>query len=385
MINNATVIRGFAAISDHPLAVKMSITISRREQLIVRRGNETLDLDTTNDDTLIANNSLLLYFPEMTLEQNRTSGMLTLSWFVGVSIQITPISTNLSMANSPLVLNIGVSIADSHQNCTFGLFGLYDNDPTNDFRAQNGSIIIPDNPFALEEIHHLFGETWAIDPDYSLFYYETGDSPLFYFNQNLIYQPSFSLPDLSTTQINSTYEICNIDTSSTDQSTWTFSQSTCYYDIAVTHDLSFGQASKLAADTAVEIAIDQRSSPEFNSALPFALTINEATNLVLNFTATSPYSLTIWYTLLQGPPDSIFDNQTALLYWQTSSSIESDTIVRVMAQDSKYSLSTIHELVVQIIKTTSPNSSIQLSHDHIISILWIFVLFNIVKKTIYFF
>jgi hypothetical protein len=153
----------------------------------------------------------------------------------------------------------------------------------------------------------------------------------------------------------------------------------------VTHDLSFGQASKLAADAAVEIAIDQRSSPEFNPALPFALTINEATNLVLNFTATSPYSLTIWYTLLQGPPDAIFDNQTALLYWQTSSSIESDTIVRVMAQDSKYSLSTIHELVVQIIKTTSPNSSIQLSHDHIISILWIFVLFNIVKKIIYFF
>jgi hypothetical protein len=100
------------------------------------------------------------------------------------------------MTNSPLVVNIAVTITDSYQNRTFSLLGLYDDDPTNDFRAQNGSIITLDDSFALEEIHQFFGTTWAINPD------------------------------VSTNQTNSTYEICNIDPSSTNQSTWTFSQRT---------------------------------------------------------------------------------------------------------------------------------------------------------------
>ena len=90
-IGSATVIRGFAAKSSNSQAQNMSVTVSRREMLIVRRDNETIDLDATTDDQVSTNNVLVLFYPELIFEYNRTSSILTLSWFIGVSIQITPI------------------------------------------------------------------------------------------------------------------------------------------------------------------------------------------------------------------------------------------------------------------------------------------------------
>ncbi len=369
-INSATVIRGLAAKSNHPLAETMSITVSRRELLIVRRGNETLDLTTINDDTLISNNSLLLFYPEMTLEQNRSSGILTLSWFTGVSIQITPIlvHSSSSQSSSSLVLNIGISVAGTHKNRTFGLLGLYDSNPANDLRARNGSIIVSSDTLALEEIHHKFGETWLINPNCSLFYYEIGQSAIFYNIENHNYIPSFLTVNPPADQINKTYATCNIDLSSTNQSTWTVSQRTCYYDIAVTNDYSLGQASRTAADTAVQIAADQRNPPEFNSKLPLSLTVNGSTSVTIDFTAVSSYNAAILYTLLQGPLGATFNDQTALFHWQTPSSKENDTIIRVRAQDTQNQLLSIHELVIRITRTTSAPGATTSIYPHNYSI-----------------
>ncbi|CAF1231627.1 unnamed protein product [Rotaria sp. Silwood1] len=165
----ATVTRGLAAKSDHPQAESISVTVSRRELLIVRRGNETIDLDTVSADTVSTRDSFVLFYPEMTLERNRTSGALTLSWFIGVSIQITPIILSSPVAGT-VVLNLGVSVAGSFQGRTYGLLGFYDNNRTNDLRTPNGSVV--DNADSLTEaqIYYEFGQTWVINPKQSLFF-----------------------------------------------------------------------------------------------------------------------------------------------------------------------------------------------------------------------
>ncbi|CAF4183717.1 unnamed protein product, partial [Rotaria magnacalcarata] len=58
---NVTVTKGFAAQSSHPESQPISITVSRRENLVMRRGNEVLEFE---------DNIHMLFFPEMTIERN---------------------------------------------------------------------------------------------------------------------------------------------------------------------------------------------------------------------------------------------------------------------------------------------------------------------------
>ncbi|CAF3735702.1 unnamed protein product [Rotaria sp. Silwood1] len=360
--DSATVIRGLAAKSNDFLAEKISITISPRNMLIVRRGNETLDLDTTNNNEISINNSLVLFFPEMTLEQNRTSGVLTLSWFIGVSIQVTPITIS-----NGLVLNIDTSVAGSYRNRTFGLLGLYDNNPDNDLRAQNGTILGKADTLSLEQIHRQFGQTWTIEPNHSLFYYGMGDSAINYTTQNHLYVPSFVLPELPASRLNLTLATCNIDPSLANRSLWTVAQRTCYYDMGVTNDTALGQASRAASETFHQITMDQRYPPEFNSDLPLVLNANDLTPIIISFMAVSPYTSNISYKLINGPESAIFDNRIALFTWQNPTANNNQIVVRVTAQDMKYNLLSTHELVInvfrQVINTTLINS-IESSHSN---------------------
>ncbi|UJR11351.1 hypothetical protein I4U23_015532 [Adineta vaga] len=366
--NTVTVIRGLAAKSNHPDAQSMSITISRRNMIIVRRGNETLDLDVTNDNTISSNTSLVLVFPEMILEKNRTNNALTLSWSVGISIQITPVSIS-----NGLILNLGISVSNNHQNRTFGLLGLFDNNAANDLRSQNGVIVGEASALTMEQIHRQFGQTWAINPSRSLFYYETGDSAVFYTNQNLQFTPSFTSPEPQASQVSTALAACGID-SSTDRSTWTVAQQTCYYDIAVTNDISLGQTSRLVADTIAQAEEDQRYPPEFNSALPLILTVQASTPVTINFTAVSPYTTNIIYTLVQGPSSAIFNSETAIFYWSSANVTENlNTVVRVSAQDTLYNLVSTHELVIHVISSIPTTS-----FGNILSISWMIIFINFI-------
>ena len=101
------------------------------------------------------------------MARNRTNGIITFSWFIGISIQIT-----LILITNSLILNIVVSISGIFQNRTFGLLGLYDNNPLN------------------------------------------------YTNENLRYISKFTFPQLSESQINTIiYSVCNINPLLNDQST----------------------------------------------------------------------------------------------------------------------------------------------------------------------
>ena len=376
--STATVIRGLAAKSADPLAQRMSITVSRRELLIVRRGNETLDLDSSNEDSISNSTIVTLFYPEMTLEYNRTSRVITLSWLIGVSIQITPISVTIG-GTTALLFNLGVSVAGAHQNRVFGLLGLYDGDRSNDLRAQNGSIVGNASELSLEQIHRSFGQTWAILPSSSLFYYETGDSASVYVLQNQVYTPSFTRPQPSSTLVSAALTACNIPSSSTNQTTWTLAQQTCYYDIAVTSDVSLGQVSRSVADTIEQIVSAQRSPPEFNDDLPLVMVVNGSANVSINFTATSQYSGAVRYSLLQGPTTARFNDQTAMFSWEPTANASNNTVVRVSALDSQYNLVSTYEVVVQFTGRSIQTPSSSSSSTFLSSLISTLLLFSFVR------
>ncbi|CAF4756479.1 unnamed protein product, partial [Rotaria sp. Silwood2] len=175
----------------------------------------------------------------------------------------------------------------------------------------------------LEQIHRNFGQTWAINPPLSLFYYESGDSATFYWMQNQNFTPSFLSPQPSPTQISQTQTTCGI--TSNNQSAWTVAQRTCYYDVAVTNDMSFGRTSLTAGDEVLAIAVDSRNPPVFNSGLQLTINAAPSTLVTLDFSAVSAYTLGVLYTLLSGPNNCTFDNQTALFTWQAPSTPDNDT------------------------------------------------------------
>ena len=353
-IGSATVIRGFAAKSSNSQAQNMSVTVSRREMLIVRRGNETIDLDATTDDQVSTNNVLVLFYPELSFEYNRTSSILTLSWFIGVSIQITPIR----ISSGDLILNLGISLSGSYQHQTRGLLGSYDRNPNNDLQASNGTILGPVDSLTLEQIHRQFGQTWSIDPLDSLFYYESGDSAAYYSSQNLLYVPSFVSPEPPSSQLDATLAACNIDSHSTNRSEWTIAQQTCFYDIAISNDTTLGQASAVASEELAQITVDQRYPPEFNADLPLILTVDESSSVSIDFTATSPYTSSIIYELIQGPSSASFNNQTARFTWEEATISQSSIIVRVTAKDTQYNLLSTHELALNVLPRTISTTTV---------------------------
>ena len=369
-IGSATVIRGFAAKSSNSQAQNMSVTVSRREMLIVRRGNETIDLDATTDDQVSTNNVLVLFYPELSFEYNRTSSILTLSWFIGVSIQITPIR----ISSGDLILNLGISLSGSYQHQTRGLLGSYDRNPNNDLQASNGTILGPVDSLTLEQIHRQFGQTWSIDPLDSLFYYESGDSAAYYSSQNFLYVPSFISPEPPSSQLNATLTACNIDSHSTNRSQWTVAQQTCFYDIATSNDTTLGQASAVASEELAQITVDQRYPPEFNADLPLILTVDESSSVSIDFTATSPYTSSIIYELVQGPSSASFNSQTARFTWQKATTSQSSIIVRVTAKDAQYELLSTHELALNVRPRAIPSPP---SSSSLFKLSWIFLLMNI--------
>lgn len=244
-------------------------------------------------------------------------------------------------------------MAESYKNCTYGLLGTFDGNTVNDLRLPNGTVVGTADNMTLEQIHRSFGQMWAINPLYSLFYYESGESAMLYSMQNQNFTPSFTPPQSASPQVQTT---CGINSSN--QSSWTVAQRTCYYDAGVTNDLNFGQSSLNCANRLVEIAIDLRSPPVFNDNLPLTLTVAPSTLLVLNFTAVSPYTTVVLYSLVTGPLNCTFNNQTAIFTWQAPSVPINDTIVTITCQDALYNLTSTVDVVIRVQTITTTTGSI---------------------------
>ncbi|CAF1459823.1 unnamed protein product [Rotaria sordida] len=342
--NDVTVTRGFAARSSDPESQPISITVSRRENLIMRRGNELLEFE---------DNIHMLFFLEMTIERNPIySTILTLSWTIGVTVQIKLVET--TSPSVALVLNVAASIADTFRERTYGLLGIYDNEPNNDLRAQNG-IVVNSNAL-LEQIHRQFGVTWAIDPDTSLFYYESGQSAEFFENQNRLFVPSFTEPINTAAEDASFRRTCKIDANSSSSSSWNTAQRTCYYDMSITRDETFAQTSFDAGDEILAIKADLRNPPLFNVELPVSMKSKHGEQIHLIIDATSNYSMSVIVLSADHlPRDATFNTQTKVFQW---TAIEGEDYVRIRAKDSTYNLTSTHDIVFQV-KQADESSGIQ--------------------------
>ncbi|CAF1275999.1 unnamed protein product [Adineta ricciae] len=334
---NATAIKAFAAKIG---LQNISVTVSRRNQLLVHLNGDELAFD--NDL-----NRTTLQLEEFSITKTRANNQLTILCRLGVHIQITPIFIT---TKSVMVLNVGAAISGELKgNWTFGLIGSYDGNPSNDLRDSSGNIVGTTDTLSTEQIHQLFGMTWAIDPVRSHFYYESGDNASFYSFQNQIYRPTFNVSINSSNDSNAR-DACGILSNATDSSLWSFAQRTCYYDIAVTGDIAFGRSSRQTAEQQFEQREAMRNSPKFNSDLSLTRSVRVGEQVQISFQATSEFSLTIHYKLLHAPNGSSLDGLTGEFNWKVpdETEISKKIPVEVSAQDATYNLTSTYEVLLEI-------------------------------------
>lgn len=104
-------------------------------------------------DAVLATEIVALQLDDLFIMKNLSSNEFTLSWSVGVSMEITP--TPVSTTSS-LVLSVAATISGSFKgNWTHGLIGGYDGNPTNDLRSSSGTVVGTVDSLTTQEIHEV--------------------------------------------------------------------------------------------------------------------------------------------------------------------------------------------------------------------------------------
>lgn len=148
-MTDVTAIKAFAARVD---SMSISITVSRRNQLLVYFNNEELTFE-IDSDTETQSDIITLRFDGFSITKNLTNNQFTLSWPLGVSIQVTPVFVNTA---SSLVLNVAAAVAGNLKgNWTLGLIGSYDGNPMNDLREKNGTVVGTVSTLTSQQIHEV--------------------------------------------------------------------------------------------------------------------------------------------------------------------------------------------------------------------------------------
>lgn len=338
--SNVTVVTGFAARSSKNGDLPVSITISHGDQLILRRGNETVEFQ-DNIDTL--------FFSDMVItRRNYTHNYyFYLSWAIGVAIDINII--RMTRPSEQLVLNIGALIAAAFRRKTYGLLGNYDGISNNDLQNKNGIII--NNSASIKQIHENFGITWAINPSSSLFYYESNQSAEYFAQQNHEFIPSFHDPFAIDNF--SFRNSCNINTTFV-SSTWNLAQTSCYYDLSMTNDSNFAQASLMIGNELLLNRKRQRNPPAFQLSLPLLMNFTDGEYVRLHITVTSEHlSHDIELFPLHLPKESTFNQNTNMFEWIA---VEGEHYLSMEANDKKYNLKSKHDISFYV-KSRSTSSS----------------------------
>lgn len=353
----ATVTTGFAAqFYGHSQSKPISITISQRNQILLYRANESIEFE---------NNINSLSFPELILtKQDQT---LTLSWFIGIYIEIEIIE--MTQPRKQSVFNIAASIHTRFHKKTYGLLGTFDGQPNNDLTNRNGTIL-QDNS-TLEHIHKNFGMTWSINPSKTLFHYESNQSPTFFQEQNRAFNATFM--NLSYDPILA--QKCGISSNLTKN--WSVSERTCYYDLIVTNDTQFAKTSFNVAKLFQSNLFDLKNPPSFNKSLPLRMNSTKNTIIELYITATTEYSSSkITFVALHLPQNGTFNSNTTLFRWKA---IKGEHYVSIQANDITLNLSAKHDIVFVV--SSSGNNRIHFNRityllGYLTMIMYFCLIFN---------
>ena len=96
-----TAIKAFAARAG---SSKISITVSRRDQVLVHLNGDELTFD-RDEDASTQLDTMTLRFDDFSIAKNFSSDQFTLSWSLGVSIQVT--SAYINSASTRVLNEIG--------------------------------------------------------------------------------------------------------------------------------------------------------------------------------------------------------------------------------------------------------------------------------------
>ena len=149
MPSDVTAIKAFAARAG---SSKISITVSRRNQVLVHLNGDELAFD-RDEDASTQLDTMTLRFDDFSIAKNFNSSQFTLSWSLGVSIQVTPAYINTA---STRVLNVAAAVSGELKGeWTLGLIGGYDGNATNDLRDRDGQVVGTVETLTPQEIHEV--------------------------------------------------------------------------------------------------------------------------------------------------------------------------------------------------------------------------------------
>jgi len=331
--SKATVTTGFAARSTEGRpSEKVSLTISSTQQIVIKRGEETLEFENTYNQFI---------FPEMTINQvvRNQAKHFILTWSIGVSFDIKVVN----LANQ-IFFDIAASVSKQHRQRTYGLLGFYNGEPDDDLQNSSGKAI-PRNA-SEEDIFHQFGKTWAIEPSASLFFYERGRNADYFKQQSSNFQPKFF--NESNASINRNITIanaCKIN-SNVSVSKWTIAQRSCYYDYSITGNEQFAKESLSTGQIFTKAREEQQDVPLFSEKLPLQKKLVLGEEVKLNFSvAMEKRSNSVVLNALHLPQNGIFNNTNGLFIWKA---IEGKHYVSIQAKDLVSSKTNKHEVFFDV-------------------------------------
>lgn len=148
-VNGATVIKAFAARMG---SLTISITLSRRDRLLVYLNDNELTFESDSDSPTQLD-TVTLQYEDFSITKNLTNDQLTLSWTIGVNIQITPAFIDTT---STRVLNVAAAVSGELKgNWTLGLIGNYDGNANNDLRNNLGVVVGIADILSSRQIHEV--------------------------------------------------------------------------------------------------------------------------------------------------------------------------------------------------------------------------------------
>ncbi|XP_071954227.1 uncharacterized protein [Antedon mediterranea] len=156
---------------------------------------------------------------------NSTDNRVVAAWSSGISLSIGLVKT---------AIDVVASIPDSYKGQTNGLYGVWNDNVTDDFLLSNGTTLVIEPNTTVTDIYALqFGSTWRTTNETSLFTYVDGET--WYSVNNLTFKPAL-FEDLvqnhnGTDFYDQAVKMCGNDR-------------TCLFDTLITSDLSFGEITK---------------------------------------------------------------------------------------------------------------------------------------------
>lgn len=162
------------------------------------------------------------------------------------------------------MLDLTVLVPTSLSNVTSigGLLGNVNGNSTDDLTLKNGSVL-PETPTE-RDIYSIFGESWRIDCNESIFYYRAGEDCNMY--QNTSFTPMF-LEDFNSTRLAEANKTCK-------------GERGCLFDFLITGNQAIADNSKRVMDIEVQRQLEaENNPPEIKGQLKVNATLGQSLNL----------------------------------------------------------------------------------------------------------